>query len=973
MKNSLLKSIFMLGAFLCMGMVQAQSVSGTVSDANGPLPGANILVKGTANGTQSDFDGNYTINNLPANAILVFSYVGYKTQEIPVNGKKTVNVTLSEDAQSLDEVVIIGYGSVKQSDATGAVASVKADDLNKGVTASPNQLIQGKVSGLQVTTSSGQPGASSTIRIRGNSSIRSGNDPLIVVDGIPLNGGDVSAGANLGNIGNSGTTNPLNFINSNDIASMDVLKDASATAIYGSRGANGVILITTKKGKAGKLKIDANSSLSFAKISNKINLYNAEQFAALAPDQDQGGSADAFDAILRTAQTVQNDVSISGGTEKLSYRMSLSMLEQEGIIKNSALDKYTAAVNTVSKFFDNDRLTVNFSLLTSSINDKNAPISSDAGFEGSLIGSALNWNPTRDLYNADGTLNQYSTTETNPLALLEYTYDRTRTLRTLGSISANFRIVDGLFYKLNFGIDNSTSTRSASISNQLLRQGISPDNSGTNGLATVTDLYKTSKLVEHTLNYSKAFSNDFNFDALVGYSYQTFDTEGKNITASDFGTNAVNYIYQLGSAAQASRGISSYKLATAELQSYFGRVNFNFYNKYLITGTLRADGSNKFGQNNKYGYFPSVAVAWKLSEEDFIPEFFNQLKLRVGYGQTGNQEFPSGAAQELYIPGLDGSFSQTGNSNPDLKWETSTTTNFGIDFGILNGRLRGTFEYFHKNTEDLLFFAPLAAPNNGGSIWTNLNANVINSGFEASLTGVIINKKDFNWEVGINASFLKNELQNFDGIIETGFLSGQGVTGTNVQRFVGGQPLHTFYTLRFLGLDDQGLGLYSDSKEYLGDPNPDILLGITSNFSYKNLDATIALNGAYGHQLYNNTGTSVLVASNPSKGRNTSPDYTLPNENSANAIKGSSRYIESGDFLRLANLTVGYSFDNVADWISRLRVFATGQNLFVITPFSGFDPEVNVNKQVNGVPSFGIEYTPYPASRNFTLGLNVSF
>ena len=607
-------------------------------------------------------------------------------------------------------------------------------------------------------------------------------------------------------------------------------------------------------------------------------------------------------------------------------------------------------------------------MINSTVNDTYAPVSRDAGFEPSLVGSALVWNPTRDFYEADGSFDQFSSSDSNPLALLEYIDDRAKTTRLLSNFSATLKLVEGLDYKFSLGLDRSNSVRSTEVSSLLNRQDILD-----RGYARQATQDRSGTLLEHTLTYNRIFADHIRFTGLLGYSYQTYDRSGSHILGRDFEYDQVPYINQLQSISQDQRDIGSYKDPTTELQSYFGRINFSMFEKILMTATLRADGSSKFGANNKYGYFPSLAVAYRISEEAFIPEAFDDLKLRFGWGKTGNQEFPAGASQAQYEITRDG-ITRSQYDNPDLKWETTTTFNVGVDFTVLDRRLTGTIEYFKKNTLDLLFNAEAALPGPSGvRRWTNLDAEVINDGVEIALNGLIVSTDDFTFSLGGNVSFIQNMLENFAGVVETGGLHGQGMSGVTVQRFVSGQPLNVFYTLDFMGLDDTGFAIYSDSKVYLGDPNPTTILGFNANLGYKNWDLIANLNGAYGHYVYNNTGTSVLVASNPIKGRNTSPDYTLEGESVDNAITGSSRYLEKGNYLRLNNLTLGYTVKGAPLFFKSIRFTLTGQNLFVITDFTGFDPEVNTDKNIDGVPSYGIEYTPYPSARTFTFGLNVSF
>ena len=416
---------------------------------------------------------------------------------------------------------------------------------------------------------------------------------------------------------------------------------------------------------------------------------------------------------------------------------------------------------------------------------------------------------------------------------------------------------------------------------------------------------------------------------MLGYSYQTFNRAGKSVSGKDFAFDQVSYIDQLQAISQANRAISSYRDPKTELQSYFGRVNLNLYDKFMLTATVRADGSSKFGTNNQYGYFPSFAFAYRISEEEFIPKAFNDLKVRFGWGKTGNQEFPAGASQAQYQITRDG-LTRSQYDNPDLKWETSTTLNAGIDFSLFNSRISGSVEYFNKKTVDLLFNAEAAMPGpSGARRWTNLNANVVNKGFEIGLNGMIVKTEDVTFSIGGNVSFLKNILNDFSGVVETGILSGQGITGTPSQRFISGQPLNVYYMLIFKGLDATGVGTYSESKQYIHDPNPKTILGIVSSATYKNWDLLINLNGAFGHYIYNNTATSVLVASNPSKGRNTSPLYTIAGESNSNALKASTRYLEKGDYLRLNNLTLGYTLKGNNPIFKSLRFFTDWSESFL--------------------------------------------
>ncbi len=1015
MKSMILKKLIFLLVFLSGGMMFAQiTVSGVISDATGPIPGVNVLVRGTSNGAVSDFDGNYTLDNVAEDATLVFSYVGFKSQQVPVGGQTTISVTMEEDAAELEQVVVVGYGTVRKKDLTGAVTSVKPEDFNQGVQTSPDQLIQGRVAGVNITQSSGEPGAGSTIQIRGASSIRAGNNPLIVVDGVPLTDSDVSPGSDSG-IGTTSARNPLNFINPNDIASIDVLKDASATAIYGSRGANGVIIITTKKGKSGKPQFSFSASTSIGSIARKYDLLDAEAFVQnSSADQDFGDRLDPFDEIIETAITQQYDFSYGGGSETGNYRISLGLLDQEGIVKGTGQEKYTATVNLSEKFYNN-RLKLSAKVLTSFIKDNAEAISDNVGAEGDVISSALRWNPTRPLFSPNGDFLQLSDNQRNPLALLEYYDDETETSRIFGNVSAEYEIIEGLNYKFNLGIDRSEATRSVAQSRLL-----NVNNIFERGRADISTVKTFNKLFEHTLSYNKDLSDAIRLDAVLGYSFQQFERKGTNTTAFDFASDdQSSYIDNLNSASTFPTGIANTTLntffnnsffdPTSELQSFFGRANVNILDRYLFTATLRADGSSRFGSGNEYGYFPSAAFAWKLINEEFTPDLFSDLKLRVGWGITGNQAFPAGAAQDQFgfiRVNIDGEpvsvVTQLNAGNPDLQWESTSTINVGIDFGFFDNRLSGSIDYFNKVTQDVLFrFSTVQPAPPNSFFWRNLdNTQIVNSGVELGINGLIVEKENFTWEVGINMSFLDNKIENvtddnFPGGIQTGTLSGQGLSGETGQLLFDDQPLYAFFLPVFEGYDASGNPIFADvngdgevntsigvpgtvDRAFVGDPNPDILVGIRSAITYKDFDASVYFNGAYGHEIYDNTSNALFTASTLAGGNNVTENVINNGENPGAPNTPSTRFLSSGDFLRLTNVTLGYTLKGNDDsryfnWFNTFRFFITGQNLFVITPYDGFDPEVNTNKQVNGVPSFGIDYTAFPRARQFTLGVNMNF
>lgn len=984
-RKLLTTSVFSVLFILFTQAVSAQTkvITGKVSDTSGiGVPGVSITVKGSKTGTQTGSEGNFQLT-VPSGAnTLIVSSVGYDQQEVSIRGMTSVDISLVAQNSALNEVVVVGYGTARRRDVTGSSVSVRAKDFNKGVQTSPDQLIQGKVAGVLVLNNSGQPGGATTVRIRGASSIRSGNQPLFVVDGVPLSGGDARPGFSGGGIGNTPAANPLNFMNPNDIASIEVLKDASATAIYGSRGSNGVVLITTKRGHSGAPVIDFNASAGVSNIMKRLEVLSGDEYRVALKQYNQtagdfGTSVDALDAVLQTAITQNYNVAIGGGSENGRYRISGGYLNQEGIVKESGLKKYSANFTSAFKFLNNKRLGLDFNVLTSHTTENIAPISNDAGFTGSLIGQALQWNPTHALIKP-GTDSAWidpavGATTINPLAMLNAYDDNANISTILASISPSYKITNDLEYRLLYSINRSVGVRRSQVNRFLNAQGIE-----NRGAARIANNEQTNQSLTHTLNYNKRFSSAFNLNAVVGYEYLKFDSRGNDVSALDFTNQGLDYFNFLQYSAQTTRGVGSYASPSTELQSYFGRAIMNYLDKYLLTATLRADGSTKFGKNNKYGYFPSVAVAWNVANEEFLKgnSFISNLKFRVSWGQTGNQEFPSGASLNRFSFGQQSVF-QTNFGNDDLKWETSTTVNAGVDFSIIGDRLSGSVDYFNKKTTDVLFEQTNVQPAAGGRIWINLPGYVLNKGVEISLNSGLIRTEDLSWNLGVNASFLQNNVEGILGFYETGALSGQGISGARSQRIVSGQPLNTFYLRTFQGIDNaSGQSKFDDdgnSLFYSGSPNPKLLMGLSTDLNYKKFTASINMNGNFGHYLYNNTANTVLPIGNLGT-RNVAKSLINSGvkEDVSNPIAPSTRYLEKGDYVKLANATISYSIGSLGSFFKNANVSLTGQNLFVITNYSGFDPEVNTDKQVDGIPSLGIEYTPYPSARTILLGINFS-
>ncbi|MFK8005543.1 MAG: SusC/RagA family TonB-linked outer membrane protein [Saprospiraceae bacterium] len=981
---SMLAMLFLLSNFA----IAQRTVTGTVTDAKTgeTLIGANILVVGTDEGTSTDMDGNYSLT-VPAGAtILEFTYTGYASSRQTLGASNVMNVTMSEGTL-IDEVVVIGYGSAKRSDLTGAVASIEAKDFNKGIVVAADQLIQGRLAGVNVVNNSGQPGGEATIKIRGNNSIRAGANPLFVVDGVPLDGRSARAGSPQapGDTGAIPNSNPLNFLNPNDIESITVLKDASSAAIYGSRGANGVVIVKTKKGRSQEPTVDFNVSLGTSNVLKKYDVLDGNEYRSALSDYgltdgDGGSNVDAFDEILQTGITQRYGLSIGGGTKNGNYRVSLGLHDQEGIIKESGLKRYNAALSTNSEFLDN-RVGMDVLIIASHAKEDVAPIGSNAGFRGNLVGQALQWNPTIPLMTdgdfTTGTNNNTNATvgatTVNPLHYLEAHKEVANTTTMLGSISPYFNITDKLQYRYRYGVNYGTGKAISEVSGDINLEGIENE-----GWAARAERTLTNQLHTHTLNYTDQLSSSLSLDVLVGYEYQKFDYTGSAMASRGFSIIDFTNSNALQNGANGNRVISSFADPVSELQSYFGRANLNVSDKYLLTATVRADGSTKFGENNKTGIFPSVAFRWNLHKEGFLDNgTFDNLALRVGWGQTGNQEFPSGASQELFDLLPNGGVQQLNVANPNLKWETATTFNVGLDFALFDYALTGTVEYFNRTTNDLLLDPFVSEPGPAVRAWQNISGEVYNSGVELELTGYVINRKDMQLSVGLNMAFLNNEFRGYEGAeLLVGQLFGQGSSGATVQVMSNGLPLNTYQTRNFTGISESGTSEYENDgklESTFGDPNADVIAGLSVNFSKGKFFAGLNFNGAYGHQLFNNTKMSVIPIGNLGN-RNVDANLvgTSIQESKANPIAASSRYIEEGAFTKLANATVGYSFGDVGP-LKGLGVTLTGQNLFIITDYTGFDPEVNTVNLVNGVPSSGIEYIPYPTARTFVLGLSASF
>ncbi len=977
-----------------------RTVRGTVtaSDDGSAIPGVNVVEKGTTNGTVTSADGTFTIA-VNDGAVLIFSFVGYTSSEVTVGNQTDLKVSLASDVTALQEVVVIGYGQVEAKDVTGTLVSLKAKDFNPGVIVSPEQLMQGRVAGVQITSNSGEPGAMNTIRIRGTSSVIGGNQPLYVIDGVPVTNDDIGNGS----AGGSGATparNPLNFLNPNDIASIDVLKDASATAIYGSRGANGVVMITTKKGKSGTPALDFTYQASLSSITKKYDLLSRDEFldaytkyngATATATLDKGGNTDWQDAVLRQAFSQQFGLSYGAGDKTGSYLFSAGYLDQKGIVEKSGLQRFTLRFNGDKKFM-NDKLVLSTSFTLAKTHDDQVPITVNSGFEGDLWGNALKQAPSNPIYsNTDPSgYFQLANTEPNPVAMLNLSKLFTNSLRSLGSIGAEYEIVKGLKFKTVYGFDAQMNERRQAYSSLLNVTGIYNV-----GRAYFLNNSQYNSLWENYFTYDKKFGNT-SFNALAGYSYQSFNTMNDRFELSNFrvtdtdlmlNNTASANMKRLGAASASNSGNT-----TDELQSYYGRFNLGFGDKYLITATVRADGSTRFGANNKYGIFPSGAFKWRLSEEAFVPEVFSDLNLRVSYGVTGNQNFGHNLYQTRYrysdwninnsSDNIDGGgYNPVSFANPNLKWESTAQFNIGFDYGLMGGRLNGSIDFYNKNTSNLITITYSAQPAPNPFQYQNLPANVINSGVELGINFDAIQGSAFKWNIAFNGAYNHNIVKNLSTFYNAGEINGQGLSGAYSQRIANNQPLYSFFVREFDGYDENGIAKYKggDVQKFVGKaPLPKYTLGLTNTFNYGNFDLSIFFTGQLGQYVYSNTANAFFTAGSLANGRNTTKDVPTTTENKLNAPDVSTRFLYNASFVRLQNISLGYNLKPNTGPFKALRIYLTGSNLAVFTDYPFQDPEVSVPKPVTlgstpPVAVAGIDYTTYPRARTFALGLNATF
>jgi iron complex outermembrane receptor protein len=1010
-------------SFLCAGLAFAQetTVSGTVTDAQSgeTLPGVNVTIQGTQSGTVTDAQGQYELGVPGPNATLVFSFVGYRSETVQVGDRTVIDVSLQQDVGQLDQVVVTGYGSQRRQEITGSVSSVDIDAANVGQTTSPQDLLRGRVSGVQVLDNSGEPGAGTSVRIRGTSSITAGAEPLYVIDGVPINSTNVTpGGASSGGVSSSSSSNPLALINPQDIESMQVLKDAAATAIYGSQGANGVVLIETKSGQGETLQVDYSGKVSAATFANQLDVANGTQFRRAESCASDLGDFDSFgqcfsqregdfsgtstdwqEEASRAAVQHEHNLSLSGGTEASSFRASLNYMSQEGILLENALDRLTGRVNARHQEFDN-RLRFNLNLTASYLNRKHLFFNQGGGFEGGVIKGMVGFDPRQPVRSETGAFNEFSSSIKNPVALQERVLDRTDQKRIIGNFSAELDILENLTADATIGIDNSEGIRRTGIpgSGPTLWVGRQ-----TEGLARQAERELSNIVPQLTLEYEQDLLGSHTLRLLGGAEYEREVWQAWDVQTEEFITDATLF-NNLGGGANPQDPGSTKQLV--EQIGLFGRLNYNINDRYLLNATLRRDGSSVFGANQKFAWFPSASVGWNIAQQSWLQdtEWLTQLKLRLSYGISGNQAVPPLRSQAILAP--DPTFSgvfgdsesgQTGVAqrqapNPDLKWEETEEFNVGLDFTA--GRFDGSIEGYRKTTTDLLLEVPVPPPSVSTTRLGNVG-EVRNTGVEASVSAFVIEREDMSLNVGLNASSNRNEVRSLGGreFIDHTPVNGAGQTGVDAQRLQAGHPIGAFYGPVFERINDAGNEVYRTpdggtttalgeaERAFLGNPVPDVTYGLNLSYQYQSFDVSAFFRGEQGREIFNNTGLEFATKSNLGRGIGILEEALQDGTNSGHVPNYSSRWIQDASFFRLDNLTLGYTLPDAGTYgLRRARIYGTVQNVFVITPYDGFDPEVNTNVTGRGLgfrdvarPTRGVDYTSYPRSRTFTLGLEVGF
>jgi len=974
MKNN---SLFLglLIYMLCCGQVIAQTgvVAGTVSSADdgSMLVGVNIVVKNTDTGTTTNENGAFVLEGVSANDVLVLSYIGYETAEVAVSGRAVIAVTLVSTVIAGEDVVVIGYGTQSRRDVTGAISSLKEGSFTKGTNTDLQSLLQARAPGVVITANNGDIGSEPRIRIRGGTSINASNNPIIVVDGVPVNNssglpGGFTTGAGAGADGTM--DNPLGMLNPDDIASIDILKDAASSAIYGARGGNGVILITTKEGRPGELSLTYSASTSSSSITKKLDLMDAAGFKSYASSigvdiEDGGANTDWQDEILRSAVSTNHNISFSAGTQQTQYRASISYLDQQGILLNSERQRISTRLNVRHTMLDN-KLKLGLKVSPSFSNRNNTPYNQRAGYFGGVFTNVLKFNPTYPVKNADGSYYEYATTTIrNPVALLNEISDVGENLRVLTSATAEYELISGLNAKVTLGLDRESYNRNIYEPNSL------PYAASIGGQASVQNTQRKNDHFNTTLNYSNSSMN-----VLAGYEFQEFTNSGFGATTKGFVTDAWLY-NNMGGATDFTTAPYSFKNQN-RLVSFFGRVAYSMGGKLNVMATLRREGSSRFGDDNKWGVFPSASVGFRVTDD---------IKLRASYGVAGNQEIGNyrslvtlGSGANAVIGGqLLSGVAANQLANPDLKWETTSDINFGVDFALMDNKITGSVDMYSKTTEDMLVEVNVPQP---AVVTTKLDnvGSVENSGLEFFINSVNMSTKDMSWNTSFNFSTNKNNVVSLGKDVEyivTGQVGGAGLSGVQSAIIKPGEAFGTFFGYELSGYDADGQEILStdggpldDGRRILGSPHPDYTFGMTNQITFGSIDFSFYIWSVQGNEILNNTRLEYQRPSNPFNNINLfseTADDVNDGLGSEAAVALTDKFIEDGSFIRLQNVTIGYTLKT--GQFKNLRFYLSADNLITLTDYSGFDPEVST---ISGLAE-GIDYTNYPKAKTISFGINV--
>lgn len=978
-----LRNVFVVGLLLITfeGFAQQVKVTGKVtsSDDQSSLPGVSVLEKGTTNGTVTDVDGNYSIS-VKTGATLVFSFVGYTSFEAIIGEQTSIDISLESDITALSEVVVVGYGTAERKDIASSITTLSTKDLNAGPIVNPLQQLSGRAAGVNINQVGSEPGVAPNIRIRGITSLIGGNDPLVVVDGI------------------QGGISLLNQIPPSEIESVDILKDASATAIYGSRGAAGVILITTKKSKSGSTSLEYSGTYSVEKISRKLDMLGADAYREAADargltNYDQGGNTNWFDEISRTGSTQTHSLSFGGGSDSFNYRASGTAILQDGVIINSGSKNYIGRIQAEQKGLDG-KLTMNYHLNIGSLKRTfNGP---------GAVGTALITRPTNPVYTEEGdyffdnTLYAY----TNPVARVKEISDGDEENSLFGAMRGEYAIVEGLKASA-FGSWRKTDRVYSGYQSRIATF----DGKSNNGIGERTTSRGNERLLNLILDYHKEF-NKHNVAASFIYEWQKGIFEGDRIRGTNFPNDDLGSDALQNAGSYAQGDISSYK-NDRTLVSFLGRVSYTYNSKYIVTGSFRRDGSSVFGKNNKWANFPSVSVAWRIGDEDFLANqsVLSELKLRAGYGVTGNQQ-GLGPLNSVLLAGNTGNaffggqlirnFAINQNANPNLKWETKTMYNVGVDFGVLENKIAGSVEYFTGKTEDLLFDYTVPVPPYPFNT-TKANVGTLqNKGIELTLSYHVIDRNDLRVTLSGNFSSVKTEILELSGSLPDGTplvtdyvgwggadIIGVGGQNNDMSYLIKGQPLGTFNLFKHAGIDDAGNQLIDDlngngtidqgrlsgDRYIAGQMLPKFYYGFTPTVSYKNWDMSIVIRGGYGNKIFN-VRRAQLSTLNRLGQANVLKSALSTGMQNVNEASASDFWLEDGGFTRLENLTIGYRVNTASlRLLNSLRISFTGNNLFLITKYKGIDPEI----RNDGGSGAGLDFGIYPRTRNFALTLNATF